>query len=65
MPVKTSMEKVNLSLRYRKDQLNDTITKGYEFHYSTAIEKENLPAIVTVFNAKDILVESPIYKLKN
>lgn len=65
LAVGTSMEKAKLSLGYREVQLNDTIIRGHEFHYSVAIEKESLPTVGTVFNAKGIEVQTPIYKLKN
>ncbi|MBA0883434.1 cobyrinate a,c-diamide synthase [Flavobacterium undicola] len=65
LAVGTSMEKAKLSLGYREVQLNDTIIRGHEFHYSVAIEKEKLPTVGTVFNAKGIEMQTPIYKLKN
>jgi cobyrinic acid a,c-diamide synthase len=65
LPIETSMEKAKLSLGYREVQLNGKIIKGHEFHYSTAVENENLPTIGNVFNAKGIEVQTPIYKLKN
>lgn len=65
LPIETSMEKSKLSLGYREVQLNGKIIKGHEFHYSTAIENENLPTVGEVFNARGIVVTTPIYKLKN
>ena len=65
LSIETSMEKAKLSLGYREVQLNEKIIKGHEFHYSIAIENENLPTIGNVFNAKGIEVQTPIYKLRN
>ncbi len=65
LPIETSMEKAKLSLGYREVQFDGKIIKGHEFHYSTAVENENLPTIGNVFNAKGIEVETPIYKLRN
>jgi cobyrinic acid a,c-diamide synthase len=65
LPIETSMEKAKLSLGYREVQLGSIIIKGHEFHYSTAVENENIPIIGTVFNAKGLEVQTPIYKLSN
>jgi cobyrinic acid a,c-diamide synthase len=65
LPIETSMEKVKLSLGYREVQLDSKIIKGHEFHYSTAVENENLSTIGKVFNAKGIELQTSIYKLRN
>jgi cobyrinic acid a,c-diamide synthase len=65
LPIETSMEQAKLSLGYREVHLNGKTIKGHEFHYSTAIEKENLSRVGEVFNAKGVKVTTPIYRLKN
>jgi cobyrinic acid a,c-diamide synthase len=65
LPIETSMEKAKLSLGYREVQLKGKTIKGHEFHYSSVIENEHLPTVGEVFNAKEIKVKTPIYKLKN
>ncbi|AND64972.1 cobyrinic acid a,c-diamide synthase [Flavobacterium covae] len=65
LPIETSMEKAKLSLGYREIKLDNQIIKGHEFHYSKIIEKEKIPTIGQIFNAKGIEIATPIYRLKN
>ena len=61
----TSMENSKLTLGYRTIQWDKMELKGHEFHYSRLIENDLEPEYVIVKNAKEIEVETRLYRKLN
>ncbi len=55
-----------LSLGYRHFELNGKKIHGHEFHYSQVVDTMSpISTITQVYNAKDELVDTPVYRYKN
>jgi cobyrinic acid a,c-diamide synthase len=65
MNIETSMQQAKLCLGYRSVLMNGNTLKGHEFHYSTCIEKSKMNSVGEVFNAKELKVNTLIYRQKN
>ena len=61
-----TMEQMKLKLGYREVRVNDQSVRGHEFHYSRVLSgKEKIPVMGTVYNAKNMVVDTPVYAYKN
>lgn len=66
LPQGATMENMRLHLGYRKVVMNGQEYRGHEFHYSRVLPGTlPIPTIGKVFNAKDMEVDTPIYRLGN
>lgn len=61
-----TMEQMKLKLGYREVRVNGQRIRGHEFHYSRILPaNEKIPVIGTIYNAKDMVVDTPVYTYKN
>ena len=61
-----TMEQMKLRLGYREVRVNGQSVRGHEFHYSKVLSgKEKIPMMGTVYNAKNMVVDTPVYAYKN
>ena len=61
-----TMEQMKLKLGYREVRVNGQRIRGHEFHYSRILPgHEKIPVIGTIYNAKDMVVDTPVYTYKN
>ena len=61
-----TMEQMKLRLGYREVRVNGQSVRGHEFHYSKVLSgKEKIPVMGTVYNAKNMVVDTPVYAYKN
>lgn len=67
-PYKATMDNARLHLGYREMELNGTLLRGHEFHYS-AIQQEEQHSGITIQQvqrtAKGTKAATPIYRYKN
>ena len=64
----TTMQEAKLSLGYRKVMLDGLYTaqlRGHEFHYSRISHLGELQNIAIVQNARDVSVDSALYRYRN
>ncbi len=64
-PLKATMKDSKLSLGYRTIEFPRVTLKGHEFHYSHIIDPLQEPSIALQKSAKDMSVETPVYRYKN
>jgi len=60
-----SMMDMKLALGYRNIHLGDAIIKGHEFHYSKIVYGHKTASIGKVINARNMELETKIYRFKN
>lgn len=61
-----TMEQMKLKLGYREVRVNGQRIRGHEFHYSKVLSgNEKIPVIGTIYNAKNMVVDTPVYTYKN
>lgn len=61
----TSMQHKKLSLGYKRVNIEGTELRGHEFHYSQFIEMPEPDKQIKVWNARDELLQTPVFKTKN
>lgn len=61
LDLQTSMQEAELSLGYRTVELNGTVFRGHEFHYSKCVENNVIARTGSVWNARGKQVDTPIY----
>lgn len=61
----TSMQYKKLSLGYKRVHIGGTELKGHEFHYSQFTEMPQPDQQIRVWNARDELLQTPVFKTKN
>ena len=61
----TSLQNSKLSLGYRTVNYNGNTIKGHEFHYSKYSCSDDNKTTANVTNAKGIVIDSPVFRLKN
>lgn len=65
LDVATSMQHKKLALGYKIVTTDELLLKGHEFHYSQFIEKPALNADFEIRNARNELLDLPIFSTKN
>ena len=60
-----TMKDMKLALGYRSIHLGDAIIKGHEFHYSKIVDGHKTVSIGKVINARNMELETKIYRFKN
>ena len=61
-----TMEQMKLKLGYREVRVKGQRIRGHEFHYSKVLSgNEKIPVIGTIYNAKNMVVDTPVYTYKN
>jgi len=60
-----TMKDMKLALGYRNIHLGEAIIKGHEFHYSKIIDGHKTASIGKVINARNMELETKIYRFKN
>lgn len=65
LPLKTTMKDSRLRLGYRSVRFPNLEIKGHEFHYSKTVPVLDLPSYAKQYNAKNMEVETPVYRYKN
>lgn len=60
---KATMQNMKLKLGYRQFEYKNQILKGHEFHYSNIVG--NLNSIVQQYNAKNMAVDTKLFRYKN
>lgn len=64
LPQEVTMDKMRLKLGYRRICYGPYTLKGHEFHYSSVVS-EVLPSVAVQWSARDIQVDTPLYRYKN
>jgi len=60
-----TMMDMKLALGYRNIHLGEAIIKGHEFHYSKIVDGHDALSIGKVINARNMELETKIYRFKN
>ena len=65
LPIECTMDGARLHLGYRKMTVGGVDFKGHEFHYSSIVDSDALPALKIQTNAKKQPVDTALYRYKN
>lgn len=65
LTLSTSMQYKKLSLGYKKVNIDGIALKGHEFHYSQFTEIPEVNTRIKVWNARNELLQLPVYHTKN
>ncbi|SEA86806.1 cobyrinate a,c-diamide synthase [Pedobacter hartonius] len=64
LPIATGMQQKRLSLGYKRVNINGTELLGHEFHYSHFIETPKQEDDIRVWNAKNEMLQTPVFKTR-